>query len=194
TLSGGALAAVLDQNAAAGVPVWLLRATFRIATGQAACPVGIAALAKGVLQAMLLERLKIVVAVCCVAGLLSAGVGAVALRSVAAEPETPKKKLTRPQKAEELLPTDPLPTPVVVALDSGEIVVKHRVVMYHAERQPDGSIAWRPTHELHERRHAAEEVRAYNTRGEEVDADDLAHLLRKEALAFAYLNGQKVDL
>src|SRR5205085_9034016 len=36
TLSGGALAAVLDQNAAAGVPVWLLRATFRIATGQAA--------------------------------------------------------------------------------------------------------------------------------------------------------------
>src|SRR6476661_4239709 len=66
-LPGGALATVLPKNAAsAGVPAAVVSSTIqaasRCAAGRAAIPVKVAALAEGVLKAMLLSKLKAIVA------------------------------------------------------------------------------------------------------------------------------------
>ncbi|HKB37711.1 MAG TPA: sigma-70 family RNA polymerase sigma factor, partial [Gemmataceae bacterium] len=67
-LSGGALAAVLSQSTgSAGVPAAVVISTIKAASlcaaGQAAIPVKVAALAEGVLKAMLLNKLKPALAV-----------------------------------------------------------------------------------------------------------------------------------
>jgi RNA polymerase sigma factor (sigma-70 family) len=80
-LSGGALAAVLSQNAAsAGVPASVLFSTIKaanlFAAGQAVISSKVAALAEGVLKAMLLNKLKPALAVLVVVamvGLISFG-------------------------------------------------------------------------------------------------------------------------
>ncbi len=89
TLSGGALAAVLAQNAvSAGVPPALVVSTVQAATGGAAASgvsAGAAALTEGVLKAMLWNKLK-PVAVLLILAALAAGVGQAFLRAGAAGP------------------------------------------------------------------------------------------------------------
>ena len=108
-LSGGALAAVLSQNvASAGVPAAVVSNTIRAASlfaaGQAAAgpvSVEVAALAEGVLKAMMLTKLKAVVAVALVLGLLAAGATAFSSGSASArgnQPPAAEAPVPAPQK------------------------------------------------------------------------------------------------
>jgi RNA polymerase sigma factor (sigma-70 family) len=108
-LSGGALAAVLSQNvASAGAPVAVVSNTIRAASvfaaGQrVAGPVSVeaAALANGVLKAMMLTKLKAVVAVALVLGLLAAGATAFSSGSASArgnQPPAAEAPVPAPQK------------------------------------------------------------------------------------------------
>src|SRR5262249_25211924 len=77
-LSGGALAVVLSQSTgSAGVPAAVVSSTIKAASlcaaGKAMMPVKVAALAEGVLKAMLMSKLKAIVAVVLVLGFLAIG-------------------------------------------------------------------------------------------------------------------------
>jgi RNA polymerase sigma factor (sigma-70 family) len=77
-LSGGALAVVLSQSTgSAGVPAAVVSSTIKAASlcaaGQAMMPVKVAALTEGVLKAMLMSKLKAVVAVVLILGFLAIG-------------------------------------------------------------------------------------------------------------------------
>jgi RNA polymerase sigma factor (sigma-70 family) len=93
TLTAGALATALSQNAAAGVPASVLTSTIQVACLFAAGPAAatgvlsapVAALTRGVLQAMLLNKLKAVTAGLVALGLVGFG-GGLLTRHLAATP------------------------------------------------------------------------------------------------------------
>ncbi len=88
TLSGGALAAVLAQNvASAGVPDSVVSSTISAASLFAAglVSVKVAALTEGVLKAMLMSKLKAVVAVVLVLGFVGTGATVLSCRTAAAQ-------------------------------------------------------------------------------------------------------------
>jgi RNA polymerase sigma factor (sigma-70 family) len=97
TLSGAVLAAVLARNAAsAGVPDAVVSGAIRaagfVAAGQAAAgpvSVKVAALTEGVLRAMLMSKLKAVVAVVLLLGFLMTGATALCCRTAAARDDPP---------------------------------------------------------------------------------------------------------
>jgi RNA polymerase sigma factor (sigma-70 family) len=110
-VSGGALAAVLAQNAAsAGVPAAVASRTIRAASlfaaGQAAAGVisgKAAALAEGVLKTMLLTRLKILAGVLVVVAVLGAGAAALTQSVRAdrpADPPAPQQQVRADKPAE----------------------------------------------------------------------------------------------
>ncbi len=76
-LSAGAVAALVAQNAAAGVPSALAQTTLHAATGGGGVSAQVVALTEGVLKAMLIAKLKTVTAV--VLGLVLLGAGATGL-------------------------------------------------------------------------------------------------------------------
>jgi RNA polymerase sigma factor (sigma-70 family) len=101
TLSGGAVAVVLSQNAAsAQVPVALMLATFKAATsvaaGSAAGAISapVAALTEGVLRAMLVAKLKYVTAAFLTLALLGVCLGAAVYQTPVAEPAQAMKIAT----------------------------------------------------------------------------------------------------
>jgi hypothetical protein len=103
-LSGGALATVLvDRAASAGVPTSVVSSTIKavtlVAAGQGAAAgvisAKVAALAKGVLQAMLLSKLKNAIAVLAL-GLLATGTVALTCRVAAAQSGRPPAASDRP--------------------------------------------------------------------------------------------------
>jgi hypothetical protein len=119
TLSGGALAAVLSQNvASAGVPALVVSNMIKVAkllaAGEAArgaITVGVAALTEGVIKTMLISKLKTVVAVVLVLGLMVAGVTTLASRIAAEQapaqsdrPATAEERLKTPTKGVKLAP------------------------------------------------------------------------------------------
>jgi RNA polymerase sigma factor (sigma-70 family) len=93
-LSGGALAAVLSQNASACVPTLMVTSTIKAANlGQ--IPAKVAALAEGVLKTMLLTKLKSVMAILVVAAM----VGLIGFGIARGQPkkEVPRKKDDKPK-------------------------------------------------------------------------------------------------
>ena len=89
TSSGGALAAVLAQNAAsAGVPTSLVSNTISAATA-GVVSAEVTALAEGVLKAMFLSKLKAAIDIVLVLGFLTTGATVLTYRIAAAEGETP---------------------------------------------------------------------------------------------------------
>jgi RNA polymerase sigma factor (sigma-70 family) len=106
TLSAVALAAVLAQQAPAGVPNSVvdstIKAASRLAAGQTAGMISaeVAALAEGVVKAMLLNKLKVVSTVLLVAAALSGAMGLVYQAQAAGRPEA----LRATEKADEKLP------------------------------------------------------------------------------------------
>jgi RNA polymerase sigma factor (sigma-70 family) len=111
-LSGGALAVVLSQSAgSAGVPAAVVSSTIMAASlcaaGQAEIPVKVAALAEGVLKAMLLNKLKPALAVLVVVAMVGlVGYGMArgrqkgdAVQKQASEPKAPKDAVVK-EKAE----------------------------------------------------------------------------------------------
>jgi RNA polymerase sigma factor (sigma-70 family) len=112
TLSGGVLAAVLVQNvASAGVPdsvmVSAIRAASLFAAAETAAAAGIppkvAALAEGVLKAMMIKKLKSVVAVVLLLGLLGSGTIILTRRTATAQSATPAPPSTAVQDTKLLL-------------------------------------------------------------------------------------------
>jgi RNA polymerase sigma factor (sigma-70 family) len=113
-LSGGALAAVLVQQAvSAGMPNSVVHSTIKAASllgaGNAAATgaisVKVAALMEGVMKAMLFTKLKAVVAVVLVLGFIGTGATVFSYRTAAAQSDTPaplveKERVKTPQKAE----------------------------------------------------------------------------------------------
>jgi RNA polymerase sigma factor (sigma-70 family) len=109
-LSGGALATVLTQNvASAGVPASVVSSTIQATTlmtvgptvPTGAIPVKVAALAEGVLKAMLMSKLKAAVAVVLVLGLLATGAMGLGYHKAAAQGDKPpvaKEPVQVPQK------------------------------------------------------------------------------------------------
>jgi RNA polymerase sigma factor (sigma-70 family) len=99
TLSGGALAAILSQNAAsAGVPASVVSKTIKVASltaaGQATTgviSVKVAALTEGVLKAMFLNKLKGVLAVVLVALVCIGGGVTITPMVMGKQPDSPKK-------------------------------------------------------------------------------------------------------
>jgi RNA polymerase sigma factor (sigma-70 family) len=107
-VSGASLAAALSREAAAGAPAALLSSTIKavtlVAAGQAAAAGTVsgtaAALAEGVLKAMLLAKLKTAAALVLVAAVLGAGAGRLLLPTRAAVPAAAgqgRDKETRPK-------------------------------------------------------------------------------------------------
>jgi RNA polymerase sigma factor (sigma-70 family) len=111
TLSGGALAAVLAQNAASAVvPDSVVTSTICaagfVAAGRAAVTgpgsVKAAALSEGVLKAMMLSKLRSVVAVVLVLGFLVAGATVLSCRTAAQDrPPVVEERVKAPQKPEQ---------------------------------------------------------------------------------------------
>lgn len=100
-LSGGALAAVLAQNvASAGVPYSVVSNTIHAATCVAAGSVtapgvvscNVAALTEGVLKAMLMSKLKAVIAAILVLGFITTAATVITLRSATAQDKPPMAK------------------------------------------------------------------------------------------------------
>ncbi len=99
TLSGGAVALALSQNAAsAGVPTSLVVSTVKaaatVAAGHAAAGVisaKVAALTEGVLKAMLLTKLKIATAVLLVVTMIGTGACLLTYQALASEPPQAKQ-------------------------------------------------------------------------------------------------------
>jgi RNA polymerase sigma factor (sigma-70 family) len=99
-VSGGALAAMLSQNASASVPTSMVSSTIKaammFAAGQAAATGAIsarvAALTEGVLKTMLLTKLKTAMAVLLVVAIVGVGSGGLFYRTQAAEPASPQRE------------------------------------------------------------------------------------------------------
>jgi RNA polymerase sigma factor (sigma-70 family) len=118
TLSGTALAALLAENASAGVPPAVLSAAIKSATllavGKAAAgglSAGAVALSEGVLKTMLVTKLKIVTAMLLVVGILGAGLVVSGWNGpMQAAGSAPVKKQTgeKPVAGREVKPDDPL--------------------------------------------------------------------------------------
>jgi RNA polymerase sigma factor (sigma-70 family) len=95
-LSGGVLAAALSRNvASAGVPASVVSSTIKAANlcaaGQAAAPVKVAALAEGVMKAMLMSKLKAAIAVALVLGLMAIGATVLTSRTASAQGDNPPR-------------------------------------------------------------------------------------------------------
>ncbi len=111
-VTGGTLAAVLSQNAAsASMPTAVLASTIKavtlVAAGQAASTglvsVKVAALTEGVLKAMLMSKLKVVIAVVLVLGFMVTGATVISCRTAAAQGDKPpvaEERVKTPQKQE----------------------------------------------------------------------------------------------
>lgn len=97
-VSGGLLATMLAQNAAAGVPTAVVGSTIKavtvVAAGQTAAAgvisVKVAALMEGVLKTMLLTKLKLIAAVLVVVALLGIAVGTSVVSALGQAPADPK--------------------------------------------------------------------------------------------------------
>jgi RNA polymerase sigma factor (sigma-70 family) len=105
-VSGGALAGVLAQNAAASVPAAVVSATIhaacRIAAGQSAATgvisTHVAALTEGVLKSMLLNKLKVVTALVLAVGIISTSAAGFVYHALAGE--QPKLQAEQPVQAD----------------------------------------------------------------------------------------------
>jgi RNA polymerase sigma factor (sigma-70 family) len=131
----------------AAVPPATITATVHAAMlaseGKAAATGLVAALTKGVLMAMFLEKLRIVTGMLLVVAALGVNFGPGLYRSAADEPPAPKKveKKTIEKKVDtvDLLPVVYMPLPTAVGLDKeGRVVVKQRWNHSELSQTPDG--------------------------------------------------------
>ena len=218
-LSGGALGLVMSQGAAsAAVPATLVMTTVRAATGIAAGQAAaggvvsapVAALMEGVMKAMLLSKLKNVMAVLAFLGLLGLGVGSAAYQSVAAEPPKTAERLAlnnpapapaEAAKSEEKpdLPKNFPPQQVLAQVDKeGQFIVKRLILVYEpiteAGPVPGQTITtYLERSSLIATSYKKDEVTAYDTKGKKIDLKELVKWLEKEAPVLASNDGKPVD-
>lgn len=221
-VSGGALAGLLPQHASGSVPASLVSSTVKaaslLAAGQAAVAglisVQAAALTKGVVMTMLLNKLKLVTLVLMVAAAVS-GAG-LFYRTQAAEPakEPPKpatsQTSTEPpsydhradeqesseQNSRNLLSSHPMPQQALVRLDKGQLVVRTLYVVYEPIAvlfQGQTATSYQKAEILKTRQYNAEMVKVYDVGGKSIDKKELPRLLKKETVALISTDVQAKD-
>jgi RNA polymerase sigma factor (sigma-70 family) len=210
TLSAAALAAALSQQAvSAGVPQALVLSTVRVAKvarlAAGTVPASVSALTDGVLKGMLMRKLKLTTALLLAAAVLGVTAGA-ARQALARRPDeegknvAPVRKISAAPKAEEApsLPDRPFPLPVLAQMDREGLLVTRKVSAYvlRSGKDADGK-------DVNYYEHVAQaqkvlftnpaEVSAFDTKGKRVEPKALARLLKKPALALAYVTGEAPD-
>jgi RNA polymerase sigma factor (sigma-70 family) len=213
-LSGGAVAALLSADAAgAAVEAPLVAATVKAATlvamGKAAAaggiPASVAALTKGVLQMMLLTKLRAATALLLAAGLIAFAVGTGARQNwaaaePAAPPSIPPPAMAAPPAAAGAnlgLPTGPAPTQVLARLHKDKLAVKMVIVSYHVTKvtTPNGDevAAYVPGPRATTQYYELAEVKVYDTAGKKVSREIVARRLKEETPVLTSADGRKVD-
>jgi RNA polymerase sigma factor (sigma-70 family) len=139
TLSAAALAAVLAQNvASARVSISLVSTTIQAATlvavghagGTGAFSAKVAALTDGVLKAMLISKLKALIAAVLILGFLLAGATVLTCRTMAAQdkPRAAGEPTKTPQKPDPLQAAKPMPAPSPAARTLDIVIAQHVIV------------------------------------------------------------------
>jgi RNA polymerase sigma factor (sigma-70 family) len=207
-LASGGLAAALAENAASAcVPASLIGSTVqaaaRVAAGHAvttAASASVAALAKGVMNTMLLSKLKIPVGLVLAIGLVTLGWGAYQGTRAADDPPPAKEiaKAPAPEPAAKDNSADddidlpggtPL-TQVRVRLDkNGKLVVK--TATHEGIRGPVEVLD--EVNTIHIQRYDLADVMVTDVKGKKIDESELAKMIKKETIAMASLHGEPVD-
>jgi RNA polymerase sigma factor (sigma-70 family) len=218
TLSGGAVAVALSQNAAsAGVPASLLGSTVQAATlvaaGHTAAGVvstSVAVLTEGVLKAMFMTKLRIAATMVVAASLFSVGWGAYEMQ--VAEPPGPAKEVVEKRAAGKtgekslapgekpgLLPSGPAPIQVLLSLTKdGKIRVQRGVLVYKPVAEVDSATGAKMVRyecssvsELIE--FDGDGVQAFDTKGKKIELSELPKMLAEQVPALASADGKEVD-
>jgi RNA polymerase sigma factor (sigma-70 family) len=216
TLSGGALALVMSQEAArASVPLPLLVSTVEVATtvaaGSAAAtaliPGRVAALTERMMRVMLLTRLKIATAVLLAAGLFAIGIAARAYQDQpppGGKDEKAFPPINRPQEAPAQkknlialdLPTTPMPGQAYISMGGkgDQLVVRDKVISYQpVERVGKKITDFKKVDTERLRAFDLAQVKIHDSHGKKLDAKAVRKLLKGEKLALVYPDGQDLD-
>jgi RNA polymerase sigma factor (sigma-70 family) len=205
-LASGGLAAVLAENAASAcVPASLIGSTVqaaaRVAAGHAvttAASASVAALAKGVMNTMLMSKLKVPLGLVLAIGLVTLGWGAYQGTRAADDPPPAKEiaKAPAPEPAAKDEDDDldlPVGTPLTqvrVRIDkNGKLVVK--TATHEGVRGPNGVLDEANT--IHIQRYDLADVMVTDLKGKKIDEGELAKMIKKETVAMASLHGEPVD-
>jgi RNA polymerase sigma factor (sigma-70 family) len=217
--SGGVAAVLAENSASASVPALLIGSTVqaaaRVAAGQAltaAASASVASLAKGVMNTMLMSKLKIPLGLVFAFGLMTLGWGAYQGTHAADDPVAQSSKEIAKAPAPEDRAKDedddvdlPVGTPLTqvrVRLDkNGKLVVKTAM----RERWAAGSMAGSPgggsdgiapqsdVTTIQILRFDLADVKALDVKGKKVEESDLIKLLKKETVAMVSFHGEPVD-
>jgi RNA polymerase sigma factor (sigma-70 family) len=217
-LASGGVAAVLAENvASACVPALLIGSTVqaaaRVAAGHAvtaAATAPVASLAKGVMNTMLMSKLKLPVGLVLALGLMTLGWGAYQGTRAAGDPPAAKevaKAAPAPEPAAKDdaedddidLPAGAPLTQVRVRLDkNGKLVVKTAMRngfqgKYSVRNGDSGAAAAPDVTTIQIQRFDLADVKVVDAKGKKIEESDLARLLKKETFAMASLHGEPVD-
>jgi hypothetical protein len=218
-LASGGIAAVLAENvASASVPAPLIGSTVqaaaRVAAGQAvtaATSASVASLAKGVMNTMLMSKLKIPLGVILAVGLVTLGWGAYQGTRAADDPPAAKELAKAPapeDRAKDDLVDDDIDLPVGSPLTqvrarvdkNGKLIVKtmirggSRFPLAMAGNNGGGDALPEPeVTTIQIQRLDLADVKVFDVKGKKVEESDLIKLLKKETVAMASLHGEPVD-
>jgi Sigma-70, region 4 len=220
-ISSGVLAGILSQHAAsASVPPSLVSSTVKaaslLAAGQAAVAgfisVRAAALMKGVILSMLLNKIKTMM----LSAMLAATVGGAGLvyRTQAGEPgsatkateaQATKGEPTRDTDAElassepsgrSQLSSNPLPRPALVGLEKGQLVVRTLDVAFEptaVQAQGQTHTTYQKVEILKSKHYFTDMVKVYDVSGKSIAKRELPRLLKKETVALVSSDAEATD-
>jgi hypothetical protein len=211
-LASGGVAATLAKNvASACVPAPLIGSTVQaaacVAAGQAvtaAASASVVLLAKGVMNTMLMSKLKVPFGLVLAFGLMTLGWGAYHGTRASDDPP-PAKELAKAPAPEAPAKDDadadldlPVGTPltqVLVRLDkNGKLVVK--TMIRNGPQRTTASGGGAPQSEITTiqiQRCDLADVKVVDAKGKNIDESELIKLLKKESVAMASLHGEPVD-
>jgi RNA polymerase sigma factor (sigma-70 family) len=211
--SGGVAALIVGNVASASVPAPLIGSTVqaaaRVAAGQAvtaAASVSVASLAKGVMNTMLMSKLKVPLGLVLAFGLVTLGWGAYHGTRAADDP-SPAKELAKAPAPEAPAKDDsadddvdlPMGTPLTqvrVRLDkNGKLVVKS-AVRNGVQRTAGSAYGVAPEPEtttIQIQRFDLAGVKVLDAKGKTVEESEIVKLLKKETIAMASLHGEPID-
>jgi RNA polymerase sigma factor (sigma-70 family) len=217
-LASGSLAAALTENvASACVPALLIGSTVqaaaRVAAGQtvtAAASASVASLAKGVMNTMLMSKLKIPLGLILAVGLVTLGWGAYHGTRAADDPPASKELAKAPapeDRAKDEAVDDDIDLPVGTPLTqvrarvdkNGKLIIK--TMIRSGARHPLGAMFGGGADAIPEpevttiqiQRLDLADVQVVDVKGKKVEESELIKLLKKETVAMASLHGEPID-
>jgi RNA polymerase sigma factor (sigma-70 family) len=210
---GGVAALIAENVASASVPALLIGSTVqaaaRVAAGQAVTAVAtasVASLAKGVMNTMLMSKLKVPIGLVLAFGLMTLGWSAYYGTRAADDPPPAKEVAKAPAPeapAKDELADDDVDLPVGMPLTqvrvrldkNGKLVVKSAVRngSHRDAVAADGGASEPETTTIQIQRFDLAGVKVLDAKGKTVDESELARLLKKETIAMASLHGEPID-